>query len=409
VSSSPLLRWVDRSNFRADPLEPYLRIQSVSIFVRDQDKSLRFYLDRLGFHLVNDSRVGPRNRWVAVAPPDGAALLALITPEPDSDQYKRIGQSKEVVFITEDVNAKFQQWSQRGVHFHQPPSTPDWGGTFTTFEDIDGNFFALVGFDQITREIDAQRRATADELESQRRLAQELEIAKQVQARLFPQTLPSLRTLDYAGLCLQARQVGGDYYDFLDLGQERVALVVGDVSGKGIAAALLMASLQAHLRSQSGIALEQPERLLRSVNQLFYDNTAENAYATLIFAEYEDRRQRLRYANCGHLSAFLLRRDNTLERLDSTGTVLGLFKKWDCSMSEHQLFSGDTLVFYTDGVTECFNDAEEEFGEERLIEAIRRHRDLPSRELLACIVEELQRFSAREQHDDITLIAAKCK
>src|SRR5206468_12741216 len=104
-----------------------------------------------------------------------------------------------------------------------------------------------------------------------------------VQARLFPQTLPPLRTLDYAGICLQAREVGGDYYDFLNLGGERLGLVVGDISGKGIAAALLIANLQANLRSQCAIALDQPQRLLRSVNQLFYENTTDSAYATLFF------------------------------------------------------------------------------------------------------------------------------
>jgi phosphoserine phosphatase RsbU/P len=407
MSSSPPLHWVDRSNFRSDPQDPYLRIQSISIFVRDQDQSLRFYLDQLGFRLVHDSRFGPSQRWVAVAPPDGTALLALIAPASDSEEYDRIGRSKEVVFITDDVTAKFDQWTQRGVRFHHPPLTPNWGGIFTSFEDVDGNLFALVGFDEVSREIEAQRRAIAEELESERRIAQELQIAKQVQARLFPQTLPRIQTLDYAGLCVQARQVGGDYYDFLDLGRGRLGFVIGDVSGKGIAAALLMANLQANLRSQSAKALDQPEGLLQSVNQLFYQNTTDNAYATLIFAEYDGAAQRLRYANCGHLSALLLRADETLERLESTCTVLGLFEEWHCSMEELQIFLGDTLVLYTDGVTESFNAAEEEFGEGRLVEAIRRHRELPSQALLASIIEELQRFSAREQHDDITLIVAK--
>src|SRR6202011_4361677 len=142
--------------------------------------------------------------------------------------------------------------------------------------------------------------------ETEQRAAQELEIAKQVQARLFPQTLPAMKTLDYAGVCVQARQVGGDYYDFLDLGRDRLGLVIGDIAGKGIAAALLMANLQANLRSQCAIALDQPQRFLRSVNQLFYENTNDSAYATLFFAEYDDKTQHLRYANCGHLCALLL-------------------------------------------------------------------------------------------------------
>ena len=113
--------------------------------------------------------------------------------------------------------------------------------------------------------------------------------------------------------------------------------------------------------------------------------------------------------NCGHLSALLLRRDSTLEKLDSTATMLGLFKEWDCSMGERRLFPGDTLALYTDGVTEAFDDADEEFGEERLIQALRRNRELPISALLASIVDEVRQFSPKEQQDDITLIIAKCK
>jgi serine phosphatase RsbU (regulator of sigma subunit) len=280
---------------------------------------------------------------------------------------------------------------------------------FTSFEDADGNSFALVASDDMSRRIEAQRSAVAEKLESDRRAAQELEIAKQVQARLFPQTLPPLRSLDYAGMCIQARQVGGDYYDFLDLGRERLGLVIGDISGKGIAAALMMANLQANLRSQCAIAVDQPQRLLRSVNQLFYENTTDNAYATFFFAEYDDRTRQLRYVNCGHLSALLLRSDGALERLDSTCTVLGLFKEWDCSMNAIHIRTGDTLALYTDGVTESFNEAGEEFGEERLIEAIRRRPESSSQDLLAAIVAEVQQFSPDQQGDDITLIVARSR
>jgi serine phosphatase RsbU (regulator of sigma subunit) len=203
--------------------------------------------------------------------------------------------------------------------------------------------------------------------------------------------------------------VGGDYYDFLSLGQERLGLVIGDVSGKGIAAALLMANLQANLRSQCAIALDEPQRLLRSVNHLFCANTTDSAYATLFFAEYDDQARRLRYANCGHISALLLRADGALERLASTGTVLGLFPEWDCSIVEVLLFSGDTLLLYTDGVTESFNQRGEEFGEQRLVQTLRRHQDSSSQTLLAAIVDDVRRFSPRRQHDDITLIVARCR
>jgi len=117
----------------------------------------------------------------------------------------------------------------------------------------------------------------------------------------------------------------------------------------------------------------------------------------------------MRYANCGHLSALLFRSDNTVERLDSTCTVLGLFKEWDCLIQERRLLLGDMLALYTDGITESFNDEWEEFGERRLIQALQRNRELPSEALLTAVVNEVQMFSPHEQHDDITLIVAKCR
>jgi serine phosphatase RsbU (regulator of sigma subunit)/predicted enzyme related to lactoylglutathione lyase len=392
---------------RLDTQDPYLRVLCVNVFVRDQDRSLRFYVDQLGFRLVLDENYESVGRWIAVAPPDGHTVLALVTPKRKSEEYKLIGRCKHAVLVTEDVLAKFEEWSKRGVRFHHPPQTTLWGAIFTRFDDVDGNSFALVGRDEFVRQIEAERRAAAEKIEAERRTAQELDIAKRVQARLFPQTLPPLKTLDYAGVCMQAREVGGDYYDFLNLGRARLGLVIGDTSGKGIGAALLMANLQANLRSQSATAREQPQRFLKSVNQLFYENTTDSAYATLFFAEYDDHSGRLRYANCGHYSPLLLRRDDSLERLNSTATVLGLFEQWDCSVAECQLSPGDILALYTDGITEAFNDAEEEFGEQRLIDSLRRHRRRPSRELLTAVLDEVQQFSAREQHDDITLIVAK--
>lgn len=396
-----------RSGPPPNPEGPYLRLLCINIFVHDLDRSLRFFVDQLGFSLVIDESYESGGRWVAVAPPDGSAVLALVSPRRNSNEYKLIGRCRHAVLVTEDVMAKYQQWRDRGVRFHHPPQTTLWGGIFTRFDDVDGNTFVLAGRDDFVREIEAQRRAAAEKQEAERRTAQELEIAKRVQARLFPQRLPQLKTLEYAGVCIQARAVGGDYYDFLDFGRTRLALVVGDISGKGIGAALLMANLQANLRSAS--ASHRPESFLRSVNRLFYENTTDSSYATLFFAEYDDRRRRLRYANCGHQSALLLHADNTLERLESSCTVLGLFEEWDCNIRELRLSPGDTLVVYSDGISEAFNTAEEEFGEDRLIEALRRNRHRHSQELLAAIVEEVRSFSPHEQGDDMTLIVAKCR
>jgi phosphoserine phosphatase RsbU/P len=388
---------------------PYLRLLCVNIFVRDQERSLRFFVDQLGFGVVVDENYESGGRWLAVAPPDGSTVLALVSPRRNSEEYKLIGRSRHAVLVTEDVMAKYMEWQARGVRFHHPPQTTLWGGIFTRFDDVDGNSFALVGRDDFVREIEAQRRAAAQKLEAERRVAQELDIAKRVQARLFPQNLPQLDTLEYAGVCIQAREVGGDYYDFLDFGRTRMGLVVGDTSGKGIGAALLMANLQANLRSQSAIAMNRPERFLRSVNQLFFENTTDSAYATLFFAAYDDRTRRLRYANCGHQTALLLRRDNTLERLDSTCTVLGLFREWECSVAESRLSPGDILVLYTDGITEAFNEAEEDYGEQRLLEVVERNRRRSSREILTAVIDDVLAFSPHEQRDDITVIVAKCR
>ena len=248
----------------------------------------------------------------------------------------------------------------------------------------------------------------AERLEAEQRAAREMEIAREVQVRLFPQKLPSLATLDYAGRCIQARQVGGDYYDFLDLGPGRLGLLLADIAGKGISGALLMANLQANLRSQYAVALHDPSRLLRSVNQLFFQNTADSSYATLFFADYDDASRRLRYANCGHNPPALIRAEGAVERLRATTTVLGLFEDWECPMAEETLQPGDTLVVYSDGVTEARSDAGEEFGDSRLIETILKYRRLSSRELLDRLLETVQKFSGSEQEDDITLVIGRC-
>jgi serine phosphatase RsbU (regulator of sigma subunit)/catechol 2,3-dioxygenase-like lactoylglutathione lyase family enzyme len=406
----------------------YLGLHSVDVFVRDQERSLRFYLDRLGFKIAFDAHLQSGRRWVAVSPPDGTAVLTLVQADPGSAECKLIGRATHVIFVTEDVAGKFREWSERGVRFRHTPRLrrikyrkhmlgtaqdeqpgPIWGQVFTRFEDLDRNSFALVSFDEVSKALEVQRRAQAEKLEAERRLAHELSIARQVQARLFPQRFPSCSTLEYTGICSQARQVGGDYYDFMSLGERRLGLVIGDIAGKGIAAALLMANLQAYLRSQCAVALDQPQRLLNSVNQLFYENTAASAYTTLFFAEYHDELRRLRYANCGHLAGLLLRRDDSIERLESTCTVLGLFADWDCSIAECRLFDGDLLLLYTDGVTESFNDAGDEFGEEGVLSSLRRHRHLLPEQMVQEILADVQDFGSKEQHDDVTLVVAKCK
>ena len=261
----------------------------------------------------------------------------------------------------------------------------------------------------------------AERMEADRRTNQEMEIARKVQARLFPQKLPAMNTLEYTGACIQARKVGGDYYDFLELRPGRLALVLADIAGKGVSGALLMANLQANLRSQYALAVDDLPRLLASVNRLFYENSDDASYATLFFADYDDSRRKLRYANCGHLPPLLLRAASSqevpnqnqaprhnVERLRSTCTVMGLFEDWHCEIAEVQLAPGDMLVLYTDGVTEATNADGEEFGESRLLATLESNSRLPVGPLLQAVVEAVQQFSnGSEQQDDITLVIAR--
>jgi sigma-B regulation protein RsbU (phosphoserine phosphatase) len=235
----------------------------------------------------------------------------------------------------------------------------------------------------------------------------ELEIAANVQQKLFPRKLHRLASLDYAGHCVPAREVGGDYYDFLDIGERKIGFVLGDVSGKGVPAALLMANLQACFRSQQPASLENPAQVLRAVNRHFFESTTADRYATLVFAAYDDATRTVRYVNCAHCPPLLLRSTGELERLGSTATMLGAFARWDCTEAETRLCPGDTLLLYSDGVTEAGGDSGDEFGEDRLIHALRVNQRLPAQPLVEAIVHDVHEFSGAARSDDVTVVALR--
>lgn len=247
----------------------------------------------------------------------------------------------------------------------------------------------------------------AERLEAERRTAYEMGIAQQVQAKLFPQRRPPLATLDYVGGCVQARDIGGDYYDFLDMGPGRLGLVLADISGKGISAALLMANLQANLRSQYALALSDLPHFLASVNRVFHESTSPQHYATMFFGDYDDATRRLRYANCGHNPPLLLRANGELEQLGATATVLGLFDQWQTSVCETVIMPGDTLLIFSDGAPDARSDDDEMFGDERVLETLRKYAPLSAEEVLAAFTREIQLFSGREREDDLTLVVAR--
>jgi serine phosphatase RsbU (regulator of sigma subunit) len=351
-----------------------------------------------------------------VAPPsDSTAVLALIKPTKDPE-VGMIGRRTGVTLATEDIAAQFQEWSARGIRFPQPPTQVPWG-IHAIFEDLDGNQFDLVQNPAMVGVLNAARRAAEERREAKRRAILEAEIARQVQARLFPQELPAMKSLEYTGTCIQARQVGGDYYDFLELRPGRLALVLADVAGKGVSGALLMANLQANLRSQYAMGIDNLSGLLASVNRLFYKNTNDATYATLFFADYDDSNRKLRYANCGHLPPVLLRTSGDsqkqargtqkVEWLHSTCTVVGLSEEWQPEIAEVELAPGDMLVLYTDGITEAASRDAEEFGQSRLLDALKGHSHLPVDSVLRAVVGAVQQFSGGEQQDDITLVIAR--
>lgn len=238
-------------------------------------------------------------------------------------------------------------------------------------------------------------------------LLREIAIARAVQRKLLPRDKPALRTLDYSGKCIQARTVGGDYYDFLDLGPGRVGFVLADVAGKGVAAALLMANLQGNIHNRIGHSHGDLPSLLAAVNEHIYHHTEPELYATLFFGCYDDYARMLSYVNCGHSPPLLLRRTGAVERLHATATVLGLFEKWDCSLAETHLDRGDVLSMFTDGITETFGAQGKEFGEDRLLGAIQQCRELDSGTILRTIEVALEEFRSGDQlQDDSSLIIA---
>jgi sigma-B regulation protein RsbU (phosphoserine phosphatase) len=255
------------------------------------------------------------------------------------------------------------------------------------------------------------------ESEEKLRLESELEIAREVQAQLFPRSAPEVPGLALYGVCKAARSVSGDYYDFLKLGENRVCLVLGDVSGKGISAALLMAAIQSALRAQfydgfgptSGshtLALSTAEVVSR-LNLQLYENTPREKYVTFFFGVYDAATRTLTYTNAGHLPPVLLRRGK-VERLRVGGTVVGLFSPITYEQAEIQIQPGDLLLAFTDGITEPENIYGEEFGEDRMLEVVRRALNASPRILVEEIYRSVSDWTGSpELQDDMTLVVAK--
>jgi phosphoserine phosphatase RsbU/P len=252
------------------------------------------------------------------------------------------------------------------------------------------------------------------------RLETEIEIARQVQEQLYPKAAPVLKTLRVTGMCEPARMVSGDYYDYQALSTHQLAIAIGDVAGKGISAALLMATIQAALRMELRAALDSPAasastngfhlstaRMVSDLNQQLYATTSPEKYATFCFALYDDETGIVSYTNAGHPPAILIR-GGSATQLDVNGTVVGAFPFSKYGESKVQLERGDLLVWYTDGITEPEDAYGEMFGEERLIELIAKNAERPDAQIIQTIMESVCQWTASpELSDDMTVVLAR--
>jgi phosphoserine phosphatase RsbU/P len=257
-----------------------------------------------------------------------------------------------------------------------------------------------------------------DRVVEQEKLRRDLALAAEVQKRLLPEHPPEAGIAQLAAVSLPARSVGGDYYDFLDVGEHRIGIALADIAGKGVAAALIMSVVQASLRILSADGEISLPQLAEKMNSFLHRSTRSNSYATFFYAEIDENSRRLRYVNAGHNPPYLLRSNNgrstgssdssEIQELTTGGAVIGLFPQMSYQEATVDLRPADLLIIFTDGVTEALNPKEEEFGEERLKGLLRQLVHLPVQEISSRISEELKNWiKDAAQHDDLTFIVLK--
>lgn len=253
------------------------------------------------------------------------------------------------------------------------------------------------------------------------RLESEIEIARQVQSQLFPRATPHSSSLRLAAFCQPARMVSGDYYDYTGAGAGRIAIAIGDVAGKGISAALLMAALQSSLRAQLQDFIDAKEtvptsRIVARMNRQLYDSTAPEKFASFFLGIYDEASSTLNYTNAGHVPPVIIRRHSPndgsgsgrVQELDGNGTVVGMFPSAEYTESCVKLDPGDLLVCFTDGASEPENPFGEEFGEQRLAQGIAAHADLPEDRIIATVHNQVREWTgSQDLPDDFTLLLAR--
>lgn len=458
-----------------DKIQDALHTESVSIFVRDDetgdyvcrlsqpaDASTTALLSARPLQLQRDAFVVKRLRKLGiplgVGPEDFEVWAQALSSDVQARQDARLGETETLKSINTRLLVQIMMKDELVGVISLGAKPGD-----KTFSPEDKRMLmAIAG--QMAFIIENAK--LVQRMVEEERLRRELVVATEVQRRLFPANPPEVATLDLSGFCQPAREVGGDYYDFLTLDDGQIGIAVADVAGKGISAALLMSTVQASLRSQAIAARGSLSDLVSTMNRLMYSSTGAASYATFFYAQFDEVTRRLTYVNAGHNPPFLLRaagggvtklsraqelscdalnfkrksiatalettaaagtaaavleattvieetesrETQPFMRLTSGGPVIGVFRSCVYEQETVQLQSGDLLLAYTDGVTEAFNADGEEFGEERLEELLRSSSHMSADEVRDTVVRCVRDWCATApQHDDLTFIVLKVK
>lgn len=402
-----LRHWVDRRFFQEAINTEHLlaELSSQVRAIRDPETLLRTVTDRIAgaMHVSRVAALMPGGSAFAPAYAfgggSGAAALAF-----DDPSVLQLRESRKPVTCADDLLVPITSGEDlQGILSLGPKRSEEpWSGRdMALLESVAGQTALALENSRLTATV-------AEEAAQRERITNEIEIARTVQERLFPRAAPQVAGLEPAGLCRPAQSVGGDYYDFFATPSGAVGMAIGDIAGKGIPAALLMASLQASLRGLTLAGISDLADLMEKLNILMYDFSPANRFATFFCCLYDPATGRLRYSSAGHNPALLLQAE-TGEALwlKTRGVALGLRRKSVYEQAEITLDPGDCLLLYTDGVTEARNPAGEEFEEHRLEAVIRTLSARPAGAIPEALLAAIDSFAAgATQHDDITVIAA---
>jgi sigma-B regulation protein RsbU (phosphoserine phosphatase) len=332
-----------------------------------------------------------------IAPPDLSFLIFYVGPV----LFLVWFVGRWAGFLGAAASAAFWAWEDvLSAHAYSSVPVADW--------NIAVRLLFLVAFVAVVaalkQSVERERQA------SQERLERDVRIAQEVQTRLFPQKIPRSAALECAGVCRPARGVAGDYYDFLEIDRGHLGVALGDVAGKGISAALLMASLQGALRSHASLSDGEPAEAAGDINVQIHALTDAHRFATFFWAIFDEARRTLTYVNAGHNPPMLLRASGALERLKTGGPPLGVFPDARYRQDTVALAAGDLLVVYSDGITEAPDAVDEEFGEARLERILRDNAKLPADALCGAVLSAVEAFqSGTAQVDDMTVVAARMR